>query len=237
MNVRVLFFGSLKEICGIAPETVSLPDDSTLSVLLEQFRSSKPELQQFLPSIAVSVNLEYANENTRLKDGDEVAFLPPVSGGSIDTDRRRCWIVREKIDTHRLLETTKGSSDGAVVIFEGVVRDNTRGRRTLYLDYEAYEEMALRQMEALCERALIDFAIRDVKIVHRLGRLEIGETSVLIVVASAHRGAAFDASRWLMDTLKREVPIWKKERFEDGAVWADGEAFPAGITVAKAPIE
>jgi molybdopterin synthase catalytic subunit len=110
-----------------------------------------------------------------------------------------------------------------------VVRNQTRGRKTLFLDYEAYEKMALEQMESLAHQALKQFQVRDVAIVHRLGRLEIGETSVLIVVASAHRAAAFDACRWLIDTLKRTVPIWKKEHFEDGAVWADGEPFPAEI--------
>ena len=114
-------------------------------------------------------------------------------------------------------------------MFEGVVRSQTRGRRTLYLDYEAYEDMALKNMEGLAEQALKQFQIRDVAMVHRLGRLSIGETSVLIVFASAHRAAAFDACRWLIDTLKRTVPIWKKEHFEDGAVWADGEPFPAEI--------
>jgi molybdopterin synthase catalytic subunit len=109
------------------------------------------------------------------------------------------------------------------------VRNQTRGRRTLFLNYEAYEEMALKQIEELARRALAEFKVRDVAIVHRLGRLEIGETSVLIAVASAHRAAAFDACRWLIDTLKRTVPIWKKEHFEDGAVWADGEPFPDEI--------
>ena len=132
-----------------------------------------------------------------------------------------------------MLAKLKQSTDGAAVIFEGVVRDNTRGRRTLYLDYEAYEEMALKQMDALIEQALQQFPIRAVSIVHRLGRLEIGDTSVLIAVASAHRGAAFDACRWLIDTLKRTVPIWKKEHFEDGAVWADGEPFPDGVPKAE----
>ncbi|MGB6633066.1 MAG: molybdenum cofactor biosynthesis protein MoaE, partial [Terriglobales bacterium] len=120
-------------------------------------------------------------------------------------------------------------SDGAVVVFDGVVRDNTRGRRTLYLDYEAYEAMALKRMESLAAEARARFAVRAASIIHRLGRLEIGETSVLIVVAAAHRGVAFDACRWIIDTLKKTVPIWKKEYFEDGAVWADGEAFPEEI--------
>jgi molybdopterin synthase catalytic subunit len=109
------------------------------------------------------------------------------------------------------------------------VRNNTRGRRTLYLDYEAYEAMALKQMDELAGEAREKFSVRAIGLVHRLGRLEIGETSVLIVVASAHRGPAFEACRWLIDTLKKKVPIWKKEYFEDGAVWADGEPFPEEI--------
>jgi molybdopterin synthase catalytic subunit len=139
-------------------------------------------------------------------------------------------IVRDPIDTLSVLARIKRGEDGAVVVFEGVVRNQTRGRKTLYLDYEAYEEMALRQLRGLREQALKQFQVRDVTLVHRLGRLQIGETSVLIVVASAHRAAAFDACRWLIDTLKRTVPIWKKEYFEDGAVWADGEPFPAEIS-------
>jgi molybdopterin synthase catalytic subunit len=145
----------------------------------------------------------------------------------------RAAIVREKIDTPGILERTKRAEDGAAIAFEGVVRNNTRGRETLYLDYEAYEGMALKQMEELAEEALRRFQIRDVAIIHRLGRLEIGETSVLIVVASAHRSAAYEASRWLIDTLKRSVPIWKKEYFVDGAVWADGEPFPEEIPRAQ----
>jgi molybdopterin synthase catalytic subunit len=141
--------------------------------------------------------------------------------------------VREKINTDEVLAQLKQPEDGAAVVFEGVVRDHTLGHRTLYLDYEAYEEMALKQMDALAEQALQRFGIRDVAMVHRLGRLEIGETSVLIVVASAHRSAAFEACRWLIDSLKRTVPIWKKEYFEDGAVWADGEPFPDGIPRAE----
>jgi len=128
-----------------------------------------------------------------------------------------------------VLAKRKRDEDGAAVVFEGVVRNHTRGRKTLYLDYESYEEMALQQMDRLAEQAVKQFKIRDVALVHRLGRLEIGETSVLIVVASAHRAAAFDACRWLIDTLKRTVPIWKREFFEDGAVWVDGEPFPPEI--------
>jgi len=143
--------------------------------------------------------------------------------------RRYACIVRESIDTKGVVDGLKRGEDGASVVFEGVVRNQTRGRNTLCLDYEAYEEMALQQLDSLAAQALQQFQIRDVAMVHRLGRLQIGETSVLIAVASAHRGPAFDACRWLIDTLKRTVPIWKKEHFEDGAVWADGEPFPAEI--------
>ena len=145
----------------------------------------------------------------------------------------RAAIVREVIDTQRVLAQIKRPEDGAAIVFEGVVRNNTRGRQTVYLDYEAYEQMALKQMEGLAQQALEQFGVRDVAIVHRLGRLEIGETSVLIVVASAHRGAAYEASRWLIDTLNRTVTIWKKEYFVDGAVWADGEPFPDEIPRAQ----
>ena len=141
--------------------------------------------------------------------------------------------MRERIDSEKILAAIKRPEDGAAVVFEGVVRNHTRERQTLYLDYEAYEEMALKKMEELAAEALRQFRVREVALIHRLGRLEIGEASVLIVVAAAHRGAAFDACRWLIDTLKRTVPIWKKEHFIDGAVWADGEPFPADIARAE----
>ena len=129
----------------------------------------------------------------------------------------------------QLQQRIRQGEDGAVCVFEGIVRNHTRNRRTVYLDYEAYEPMALAKLDALRRQALEKFAIRDAAIVHRIGRLEIGDASVVIAVASAHRAAAFDACRWIIDTLKKTVPIWKREHFEDGAVWADGEPFPAEI--------
>jgi molybdopterin synthase catalytic subunit len=236
MRVRVLFFGSLKDVVGKTDEEVELPQGSCARDVLAHYQSQFPQLSASLPSLAIAVNQQYSRPDTKLGAGDEVALLPPVSGGSPSTSsetplgrRQYATITRDSIDTQRVLTELKASQDGAAVIFEGIVRDNTRGRKTLYLDYEAYEEMALQQLEALAGQALQQFRIRDVAIVHRLGRLEIGETSVLIVVASAHRGAAFDACRFLIDTLKRTVPIWKKEHFEDGVVWADGEPFPEAI--------
>src|SRR5260370_8955754 len=145
----------------------------------------------------------------------------------------RVEITDGVIPAEEIVAEIKAGSDGAVCVFDGIVRDNTRGRQTLHLDYEAYREMGVEQMRGLAAEAETKFGVRDVALVHRLGRLGVGETSVLIVVASAHRGAAFDACRWLIDTLKKTVPIWKKEHFVDGAVWADGEPVPEGQRVGE----
>lgn len=219
MRVRILVFGILKDM---VPEssTVELPEGARVSDLLGRYE------HEAFRSAAVAVNQEYAQADQVLREGDEVALLPPVSGGGVE----RVALTRERIDSDSLVAGLKRGADGAVVVFDGIVRDNSRGRRTLYLVYEAYEEMALKQMRTLVDKAIKDFEIRDIRLVHRLGQLAVGETSVLIAVASAHRAAAFDACRWLIDTLKKTVPIWKKEHFEDGAVWADGEPFPAEIS-------
>jgi len=225
MLVRVLFFGVLKDLAGRAAESLELPENALAGDVLRHYEATMPRLEKFLSSIATSVNQEYASAETRLHAGDEIALLPPVSGGN-GSDSSRVAIVRETINPQEILARLKRPEDGAVVVFEGIVRNHSRGRRTLYLDYEAYEPMAFKQMKSLAEQALAQFQVREVAIVHRLGRLEIAETSVLIAVASAHRAAAFEACRWLIDSLKRSVPIWKREYFEDGAVWADGEPFP-----------
>jgi MoaE-MoaD fusion protein len=232
MQIRVLFFGVLKDLAGRGSHLVDLPEPAKLSDLLLHLQRQIPRLNAHFPSTAISINQEYAQPDSILRNGDEVALLPPVSGGlgtGSQTQARHSSLVNAKIATPALIEKIQRPEDGATVLFEGIVRNNSRGRRTLFLDYDAYPEMAIKQMEALADEALSRFAIRDLAIVHRVGRLQIGETSVAIVVAAAHRGPAFDACRWLIDTLKRTVPIWKKEYFEDGAVWADGEPFPAEI--------
>ena len=229
MQIHLLFFGSVKDLAGSSAERLELPPAATVSSVLETCAARYPKLQQFLPALAVAVNEEYVSRSAKLKDGDVVALIPPVSGGSTSGAFSRVAIVRTEIRADAIVAPLKRADDGAIIVFDGIVRNNTRGRRTLYLEYEAYEPMALKQMEALVGEALGKFPIRDARIVHRLGRLEIGETSVLIAVASAHRAAAFDACRWLIDTLKKQVPIWKKEFFDDGAVWADGEPFPPEV--------
>lgn len=229
MRVRVLYLGILKELSGHESEWIHVEEGSTVRDVWSRLGERVPRLAQYQRSVATAVNHSYAPANTVLREGDELALLPPVSGGAEPAVAARVSIVRAPIDTTAITASVHAPEDGAVVLFDGVVRNNTRGRNTLYLDYEAYEELALKQMSELAEKALSQFAVRDVRIVHRIGRLEIGESSVFIAVASAHRAAAFDACRWLIDTLKKTVPIYKKEYFEDGAVWADGDPFPPEI--------
>jgi MoaE-MoaD fusion protein len=224
VRVRVLFFGQLKDIVGLAQDDAELSDGARVEDLFERYGRRFPKLAEFRSSIAASVNQEYAGWRAPLSTGDEVAFLPPVSGGqqaAIVEDFFQ--LVREPIQPRELVESLKAPEDGALVVFDGFVRNNFRGKQTLYLEYEAYEPMAYTKMREIGAQIREKFQVHRVAIVHRLGRLEIGDTSVWIAVSSAHRAAAFDACRYAIDTLKRSVPIWKKEYFAGGAVWAEGE--------------
>lgn len=224
MRVRVLFFGRLKEITGVAEEDVEISEGARVEDLFERYGRRFPKLAEFRPSIAASVNQEYAAWRAPLAVGDEVAFLPPVSGGGpVALVEDNFQLVRDAIRTREIVESLKAPEDGAVTVFDGFVRNSFRGQRTLYLEYEAYEPMALAKMREIGAQIHVQFQVHRLAIVHRLGRLEIGETSVLIAVSSAHRAAALDACRYAIDTLKRSVPIWKKEYFAGGAVWAEGE--------------
>jgi len=162
-----------------------------------------------------------------LRAGDEVAFLPPVSGGvtsSSETPEGNFYaLTRDPIVTQTIAARLLRGEDGAVVHFEGVVRNNTNGRRTLYLDYEGYEVMALRVMAEIGNDIAARHAIGRMAMVHRLGRLQIGETSVAVVVTAPHRKPAFEAALESINRLKKLVPIWKKEYFEDGEVWVEGQ--------------
>lgn len=226
--MRVLFFGMMKELAGKSQDELNLQNGALVRDVLQHFEAQLPQLREFRSSLAVAVNEQYASPDTVLKPDDEIAILPPVSGGA-DDDTPFVSLVTERIVADDIIRGLSRPEDGAIVIFDGIVRNNSRGRCTLYLDYESYESMALEKLRGLAAEVRRRFAIRDAAIVHRLGRIEIGESSVLIAVFSAHRAAAFDACRWLIDALKRTVPIWKKEHFADGAVWADGEPFPEEI--------
>lgn len=224
MRVTLLTFGMLRDLLPATGGALDVPAGATVRDLLDRCRAAAPESRVPWSAIAVAVNHEYVSGGHALREGDEVALLPPVSGGAAEAPDVR--IVHERIVPHDIVPPLERPEDGAIVVFDGIVRNHSRGRTTRYLEYEAYEPMALRKMQELADQALQNFPVRNIALVHRLGHLEVGESSVLIAVFSAHRAAAFDACRWLIDTLKQTVPIWKKEFFEDGAVWADGEPFP-----------
>jgi MoaE-MoaD fusion protein len=243
MRVKVRYLGMLKELAGREREVIDIRDGTRLGDLYSELQKRIPKLGDFRRAMALAVNYEYSGSETVLAEDDEVALIPPVSGGKISdepstadcalpliSDHAR--IVKDPIKTAPILSAIKHPEDGALAVFDGIVRNNSCGRSTVYLEYTAYEPMALRELEQLARQALRRFPVRDVRIVHRLGRLQIGESSVYIAVAADHRAAAFDACRWLIDSLKTRVPIWKKEFFEDGAIWADGEPFPPEIPVA-----
>jgi molybdopterin synthase catalytic subunit len=239
MRIKVLFFGALKDIVGRAEESVTLDEGANIARLYELYAARFPGLGRLSPSLLFSRNREFATPNDSLREGDEVAFLPPVSGGAPDGETFRrsgdsshdkgpaivFRLTRSPIATAALVDELKRGFDGAVAVFEGIVRDHSGQRQTLYLEYEAYEPMALEKMREIGEEIRQKFPIDSVGLVHRLGHLDIGEASVVIVVTSEHRGPAFDACRYAIDRLKRVVPIWKKEFFEDGAVWVEGEEF------------
>lgn len=227
MILRVLFFGQLKDIVGMAEESFMAPERCNLEDVYASYAERFPGLAEFQESVAGAINQEYSPWDRALKSGDEVAFLPPVSGGAAQSFENVVQIVRDKIFTPEIVAPLKAAEDGAVVAFEGIVRNHSRGKKTLYLEYEAYDSMALAKMHQISDHMQRNFEIDRLAMVHRLGRIEIGETSVLIAVSSAHRAAAFNACRYGIDTLKRTVPIWKKEFFADGAVWSEGEKIAA----------
>ncbi|MCU1259164.1 MAG: molybdopterin synthase subunit MoaD / molybdopterin synthase subunit MoaE [Bryobacterales bacterium] len=231
MRVTVLFFGSLKDVTGCAEETLELPEGSHLAGIFDHYAQRFPKLRTMAGSIVMARNQEFSPLASAVAEGDEVAFLPPVSGGAdgryhleiSDGDGHFFALTRYKIETRELTERMLAGSDGAVVAFEGVVRDNTKGRATRFLEYECYEPMAVKMMAAIGREIAESRQIGRIAMVHRLGRMEIGEASVAIVVTAPHRRPAFEGALEGIDRLKKLVPIWKKEHFADGEVWVEGE--------------
>jgi molybdopterin synthase catalytic subunit len=227
MRVKVLFFGILKDLTGRSEDGIQVADDAQVGTVFDYYADRFPKVRAMAPSIVMARNHEFSPLNAVLSDGDEVAFLPPVSGGSSPeiTDEAGHFfaLTRSEIITKTLTDRMRRSSDGAVIAFEGVVRDNTKGRATKFLDYECYEPMALKIMAQIGREIAAAHAIGHIAMVHRLGRMEIGEASVVIVVSAPHRKPAFDAALEGINRLKRLVPIWKKEHFTDGEIWVEGE--------------
>ena len=242
ITVRVLFFGAAREIAGRAEISLSLSARATAESALEEILTSYPELRRrFGRSLLFAVNQEYARGEREVRAGDELAIFPPVSGGagerdaekrgSVDAAKDFFELTTEPIDVGSISRRVVLPLCGATVTLDGYVREWTRGRKTLYLVYGAYEPMALSEMRRLGREAHERFEIAHIGIVHRTGRLEIGETSVAISVSAPHRRAAFEACEWAIRELKRTVPVWKKEFYEDGEVWVEGEGAPEAMSI------
>ena len=225
MQVRVLFFGQLKDIIGLDHDEAELSEGARVEDLFERYGRRFPQLADFRASIAASVNQEYAGWRAPLAAGDEVAFLPPVSGGQrLAVEQDIFQLVRDPIRPQEVIEGLKAPEDGALVVFDGFVRNNFKGRQTLYLDYEAYEPMALAKMREIGGRDARQVSHSSPGHYSSPGTAsKSARPAYWIAVSSPHRAAAFDACRYAIDTLKRTVPIWKKEYFAGGAVWAEGE--------------
>lgn len=222
MQVRLLFFASLKDIVGARRLQIDVPAGATVADVLTHLESSYPRLKDYRPVVLTAINEEYVDHRAQVSDGDEVAIFPPVSGGEV-ASASIYQITRDPIDARRIAQEMLRGEDGAICIFEGVVRNNSKGKRTLHLVYEGYESMALKKLEEIGLFVRQAWDIDGIAMIHRLGRLDIGETSVAVIVTSAHRRAAFDACHYAIDKLKKVVPIWKKEFFEDGEVWIEGQ--------------
>ena len=217
VKVRVLFFGAARDVVENNPMEIRLAAPATVATAFQDLVRQFPDLERFGRSLLFAVNQEYATPDMSLKEDDELAVFPPVSGGSHDFFE----LTTEPIDVGAVARRVVLPECGATVTLDGYAREWTKGKRTLYLVYEAYDSMALTEMQRLGAEAHRRFEIAHLGIVHRTGRLEIGETSVVIAASAPHRQAAFQACEWTIKELKRTVPIWKKEVFENGEIWVD----------------
>lgn len=218
-----------REIAGVARREVDVPAGTAAGAVFDDAARQDARWEALRGSLLLAVNADFSARDRVLAEGDELAFLPPVSGGLgppgeiVDPAGHYFALTRDAIDAAALGRQLLRGSCGALATFEGVVRDNSKGRATQFLEYEAYESMALKVMARLGAEIAAQHEIDRIAMVHRLGRLEIGETSVVIVVTAPHRRAAFAACQEGIDRLKKTVPVWKREHFADGAVWVEGD--------------
>jgi len=220
--VRCRFFARLREQAGTETETVEVPPGSTADDVYEALRRSHPALEPNRDAVRVAVNQEFRDWGTTVAEGDELAFIPPVSGGA-----HRVGVLFElgsqPLDARRLEAAVAHPGAGAICTFTGIVRDNSRGQSVTHLDYEAYAEMATAQMHRIGDEIAESWPEARVAMAHRTGKLEVGEASVVVSVSCPHRDEAIAACKWGIDRLKESVPIWKKEHAADGTYWIEGD--------------
>lgn len=218
MKVRVKFFASFREIARERERLADVPEGSTPASLLAQLAQELPALEGLRSSTVYAVNGDYVAGDCPLREGDEVAFIPPVSGGTSMYE-----VTDQKLSLEDVAAKVRDPSCGAITVFVGSVRDVSKGRKVLYLEYEAYKEMAEKKLAEIGDEIRSRWGLDRVAISHRVGHLDLGEASVVIAVASPHRAEAFEACRHAIETLKKTVPVWKKEVWEDGEVWVGME--------------
>ena len=231
MVIRLRFFASLRERLGAAESLWRGPDGETVGGVLDALKRSHPELADVESSLAFAVNEEYVGRHHELKDDDELALIPPVSGGTSEDSgaaKILCKTTFEPLAVAELVDFVGDPAAGAVVTFVGTTRNTNEGRRVVRLEYEAYEGMAEKEMEKIVREALSRWRLEKAAVAHRLGRVDIGQASVAIAVSSGHRHDAFEACRFIIDRLKEVVPIWKKELYEGGELWIGSQSGERG---------
>lgn len=224
MKVTVKLFAVHRQLLGRREAQVEAPEGATIGDVWRALKAQYPQLSHLSDSVLAALNQDYAPLDTRVQPGDEIAFIPPVSGGTEPAPLFA--VVDGPIDEGAVRDAVADPGAGGICLFSGVVRDNSRGKRVLYLEYEAYPEMAARQMRVIESEMRARWSLQRVAMVHRTGRLEIGEASVCIAVSTAHRAEAFEACRYAIDRLKQILPVWKKEVWEGGEYWVGWEGNP-----------
>ena len=236
MFISVRAFASYREAIGAPSVRLEVPAGSTPGQVWDRLLGRYPRLAGLPRPHAFAINEEYVQEGYALRERDELVLLPPESGGAPKSTRptqatqptqstaESVELTDRAIDVNALLKKVSHPKAGAVVLFLGTVRDNDRGRHVKFLEYEAYQPMALREMNRVVEEARRRWPLLGIAIVHRLGHLDVGDISVAIAVSSGHRKEAFEAGRYAIDTLKQTVPIWKKEVWDSGEAWIGSEA-------------
>jgi molybdopterin synthase catalytic subunit len=220
--IRTLLFARLREQAGTDAETVEVQPGATVDDVYDALQKLHPALDPNRETVRAAVNQEFAEWDVIVADGDEVAFIPPVSGGAHAVGVF-FEITTDPLDARRLEAAVAHKSAGAICTFTGVVRDSSRGRAVTHLEYEAYDDMAKAEMRKIAGEIAERWPEARVGFAHRTGRLEIGEASVVVSVSCPHRAEAIDACRWGIDRLKESVPIWKKEHASDGTYWIEGD--------------
>lgn len=221
-TITVRLFARLAELTGLRETTVEVGEGLTAADAYAVLAREHPSIAGFASSVTYARNQEYVSPDTPLAPGDELALIPPVSGGG-----ELFEVTAEPLDPDRVVEAVRRDDAGAVTLFYGIVRNENIGRRVLYLEYDAYPEMATKVMRDIASEIRDRWPIAEIACQHRTGRLEIGETSLLVAVSSAHRSESFEVCHAYVDALKARVPIWKKEIFEGGEEWIEGD--PSGV--------